>query len=102
MDFIVDLPPSTQGNTCIMVFCDKLSKMIYLAPTKKDCDAECAAQLFINSVCKLHGCPREFISDRDTRFRSGFFESLTQTLNIKHGFSTAYHPQTDGRTERVN
>ena len=83
-------------------FCDKLSKMIHLAPTTKDCDAEGAAKLFINNVCKLHGCPREFISDRDTRFRSGFFETFTQTLKIKHGFSTAYHPQTDGQTERVN
>jgi hypothetical protein len=76
--------------------------MIHLAPTTTKCDAKEAAQLFIANIVRLHGLPRMLISDRDTRFRSHFFQHVTKTLGIKHGFSTAYHPQTDGQTENVN
>ena len=102
MDFITDLPVSKNGNDAVIVFVDKFTKMAHFAPTKKTCDALGAAQLLINNVVRLHGVPRALVSDRDTRFRAALYQNFTKALEIKHGFSTAYHPQTDGQTERVN
>jgi hypothetical protein len=102
MDFIVELPESPSGNNAILVFVDKLTKMIHLVPTTTTCDAAQAATLFIQHIVRLHGVPRVLISDRDTRFRALFFREVVEALQIQHGFSTAYHPQTDGQTENVN
>lgn len=102
MDFITDLPTSPSGHDAILVFVDKLTKMAHFAPTTKTCDALGAAKLLITNVVRLHGVPRALVSDRDPRFRAALFQHFTNTLQITHGFSTAYHPQTDGQTERVN
>ncbi len=102
MDFVTDLPPSNNGHDAILVFVDKLTKMAHFVPTTKSCDARTAARLLIDNVVRLHGVPRVLVSDRDPRFRSTIYQTLIAQLGIKHGFSTAYHPQTDGQTERVN
>jgi hypothetical protein len=102
MDFVVELPPTPNGNNAILVFVDKLTKMIHLAPTTTNCNAQEAANLFVQNIIRLHGVPRMLISDRDTRFRATFYREVMARLNIQHGFSTAYHPQTDGQTENVN
>ena len=102
MDFITDLPTSTLGHDSIYVFCDKLSKMIHLAPTTKTCDAKEAARLFITTIVKLHGLPREMVSDRDSKFTSIFWQEVMRILDIRSSLSTAFHPQTDGQTERTN
>ncbi|KAJ9530489.1 hypothetical protein QJQ45_012484 [Haematococcus lacustris] len=60
------------------------------------------AKLFFDNVFKLHGMPRTIISDRDTRFQGEFFKGLMKIMQSKQCMSTAFHPQTDGQTERVN
>jgi len=102
MDFITSLPKSAAGHNAILVFVDKLSKMVILAPTSDTCTAEDAARLFITNVWQHHGTPSVLISDRDTRFIARFWKAFSATLQIQHRYSSAFHPQTDGQTERAN
>jgi hypothetical protein len=101
VDLITGLPKS-QGNDSIMVVVDRLSKMIHVIPTTETVTSEGVARHFRDNVWKLHGLPEQVISDRGTQFVSGFMKELYGLLGIKMAPSTAYHPQTDGQTERVN
>src|SRR5882724_11000186 len=85
-----------------MVMVDCLSKRAHVIPTTSDVTAAGVARLFRDHVWKLHGLPKEVISDRGTQFVSNFTWSLSHLLGIRVAASTAYHPQTDGQTERVN
>jgi hypothetical protein len=102
MDFITQLPPTKAGWDAIVVFVDTFSKMIHLVPTKTTATAPETALLFFNNVVKLHGLPKSIVSDRDAKFTSKFWKTLFQTLGTKLAMSTAFHPQTDGQTERAN
>ena len=97
-DLVTDLPES-EGKTAIVVFVDRLSKMVHFAPCTKEISAEKYAQLFIDHVFKHHGLPEVIISDRDPRFTSRFWRELFQKLGTDLRFSTAFHPQTDGQSE---
>jgi hypothetical protein len=101
-DLITSLPQTASGATAIVVFVDRLSKMVHLAPCKDETGAEGLADIFLNTVFKLHGLPRELVSDRDPRFTSKLWQSLLKRLGVTQAMSSAYHPQTDGNTERVN
>lgn len=102
MDFIMGLPKTKQGHDCILAFTDKLTRMIHLAATTVNCTAMEAAELFISTVYRLHGLPRLIVSDRDSRFLSRFWTAVHSLLQTKLRMSTAYHPETDGATERSN
>ena len=102
MDFIIDLPVSSMGHDTIMVIVDKLTLYVHLVPTTKSCTSETVAQLFIANVYQYHGMPKVFISDRDTRFTSEFWRAFCKRLDLDPRYSTAFHPQTDGQTERTN
>ena len=102
MDFIMDLPKSSSGNDAIMVLVDKLTKYVHLVPVLKTCSAEDVAKLFIQHIYQFHGAPKVLISDRDPRFTSKFWKSFCQRLQIDPRYSTAFHPETDGQTERTN
>ena len=102
MDFITGLPCTEKGHDAIYVVLDRLTKMAHFIPCTKDTGALDTAQLFVDHVYKLHGFPLEIISDRDARFKSEFWQRLTQLLGTKHKMSTAFHPETDGGTERLN
>jgi hypothetical protein len=102
MDFITGLPTSTKKNDAIMVVVDKLSKSAHFIPIKSTYKAIDIAQIFMKEIFRLHGMPREIIFDRDTKFTSNFWKSPMAGLETKLLFSTTYHPQTDGQTERVN
>ncbi len=102
LDLIISLPQTTSGATAIVVFVDRLSKMVHLAPCTDEVNAEGLAEIFLHNVFKLHGLPRELVSDRDTRFTSKFWQALVHRLGITQAMSSAFHPQTDGNTERVN
>jgi len=102
MDFIVDLPVTSSGHDAVVVFVDRLSKMVHLAPTKKTATAEDTAKIFFEVVFKHHGLPKDIVSDRDAKFISDFWKSLFVLLEVKLSMSTAYHPQSDGQTERTN
>jgi hypothetical protein len=102
MDLIVSLPQTAAGYTAIAVFVDRLSKMVHLAPCRDDTTAEQFADLFVQHVFRAHGLPRQIVSDRDPRFTGTFWRALMERLGVTHALSSAFHPQTDGNTERVN
>jgi transposase InsO family protein len=95
-------PVTKSGYDAIAVFVDRLIKMVLFAPTYTDCSARDVARLFNDTVFKHHGLPSKLISDRDPRFTSKFWTELTRLSGTKLKMSTAFHPQTDGQTERPN
>jgi hypothetical protein len=101
IDFIVKLPISN-GFDSITVITDRLTKYIHLIPTNETMDAPKLAYLFLTHVITNHGMPKYIISDRDKLFTSKFWKSLADLMGIDHRLSTAYHPQTNGQTERTN
>jgi len=101
VDIIRELPES-RGYNAILVVVDCLSKRIHTIPTVTSVDSEGMARLFLDHVWRHHGLPEEVISDRGSAFVSHFSKELAGLLGIKLTHSTAYHPQTDGQTERVN
>ena len=102
MDLITQLPVTRHQNDAIIVFVDKLSKMVHYAACKTAVSAPEVAKLFFQHVVRLHGVPNHIVSDRDPRFMSNFWQALWTELGTKLKISTAYHPQTDGQTERSN
>jgi transposase InsO family protein len=102
MDFITDLPLS-DGHDSIWVVVDRFTKMCHFIPLKTNAKKSSdLARIFLREIWKLHGLPREIVSDRDTRFTAKFWQTLTDLLKINRSMSTAFRPQTDGQTERVN
>jgi len=101
MDFVTSLPLTSGGCDSIFVVVDKFTKRLFLSPTTTSVSAVETAQLFVNSVVRNQGVPSTIISDRDPRFTSSFWTSLQDLLGTHHTFSTAFHPQTDGQSERA-
>jgi len=101
MDFITKLPLA-QGYDSILVVCDRMTKMAYFVPTTEKTLVEGVARLFWNNIWKLHGLPESIITDRGAQFTAGIMKELNQMLGIDTKLSTAYYPQTDGQTERMN
>ncbi|SPC67056.1 uncharacterized protein UHOD_11464 [Ustilago sp. UG-2017b] len=101
MDLIEQLPPSSDF-TAILVVVDRLTKMAIFVPTTNELDAPELAKLFLHHVYSKHGLPTSIVSDRGSEFTSHFWRSLSTLLGIENHFSSAYHPQSDGQTERVN
>jgi len=100
-DFITKLPYS-QGKDALLVVCDRFSKQVHLIPTTEETNAQGLAKLFQDHVWKLHGLPESIISDRGPHFAAQLTKELNEMLGIETKLSTAYHPQTDGQTERQN
>ena len=100
-DFITQIQES-EGRTQIMVVVDRLTKMAHFIALEQNATAKDVADVFSRKVWQLHGVPTEIIADMDAKFSGEFRESLCKSLNIKRRMSTAYHPQTDGQTERTN
>ena len=101
MDFVEELPKS-RGFNSILVVVDRLTKFAIFVPTTTTLDAPGLSKLFIDHVVSQHGLPSSIISDRGSKFISRFWKDLTSRLEITLALSTAFHPQTDGQTERVN
>jgi hypothetical protein len=102
MDLITDLPITKRGHDAVVTFVDRMTKMVHFAPTTKTVGVEAIAQVFMHTWYKHHGLPRIIISDRDRRFLSHFWQALFKALGTELRFSTAFHPQTDGQSERAN
>ena len=102
MDFIIGLPRTPMGFDAIYTIVDRLTKSVHLIPTTSQIDAMGAANLYIQNVFRLHGLSSTIVCDRDPKFSSVFFKEVFQQLGTNLLFSTAYHPQTDGQTERMN
>eukprot|EP00253_Pinus_taeda_P016913 PITA_16913 len=102
MDFITGLPKTKRNNDSIFVVVDKLSKAAHFIPVQSTYRAAQIAHIFMQNIFKLHGLPKTIISDCDVKFTSAFWKTLFAELGTQLNFNTAYHPQTDGQTERVN
>ncbi|WVZ51991.1 hypothetical protein U9M48_003087 [Paspalum notatum var. saurae] len=102
MDFIVGLPRTQKGYNSIWVVVDRLTKVAHFIPVNTTYSGAKLAELYISRIVCLHGVPKRIIFDRGSQFTSRFWEQLHNSLDTKLRFSTAYHPQTDGRTERTN
>jgi hypothetical protein len=102
LDLITALPKSRSGNDAIVVFVDKLTKMVHYVPTTTTVTAPQLATLFMREVVRLHGVPESILSDRDPRFTAHFWKAFWSQLGTTLAMSTAYHPQSDGQTERAN
>eukprot|EP00253_Pinus_taeda_P029145 PITA_29145 len=102
MDFITGLPRTKKNNDSIMVVVDKLRKAAHFIPVQSTYKAAQITHIFMQNVFKLHGLPKMIISDCDMKFTSAFWRTLFADLGTQLNFNTAYHPQTDRQTERVN
>ena len=102
MDFITGLPVTWRQHDSIMVVVAKLKKESHFILVKSTHKTDDIANIFMKEIFKLHGLPKAIISDRDVKFTSKFWKGLFADLGTKLSFSTAYHPQTDGQTKRVN
>ena len=102
MDFITGLPMTWRQHDSIMVLVDKLTKETHFILVKSTHKTDDIAKIIMKEIFKLHGFPKAIVSDRDAKFTSNFWKGLFVDLGTKLNFSTAYHPHTDGQTERVN
>jgi hypothetical protein len=102
LDLITDLPVTSKGYDALVVFVDRLSKMVHIEPTTKSLTSEGLVELFESRVIRYHGVPQTLISDRDIRFRSALWQRAMEIWGIKHCRSSGKHPQTDGQTENAN
>jgi hypothetical protein len=101
MDFIETLPTSS-GCDAILVIVDRLSKQGIFIPTTIQCTSEDLAVLFVTHVFSKHGVPEHVTSDRGSEFVSRFFRALGKALDMKLHFTSGYHPEANGQTERTN
>ncbi|GFZ05260.1 hypothetical protein Acr_17g0008320 [Actinidia rufa] len=101
MDFVVGLPNSPRGCNAIWVIVDRLTKSAHFFPVKTTYSLSKYANLYIAEIIQLHGTPVSIVSDRDPRFTSKFWKSLQRALGTGLSFSTAFHPQMDGQSERT-
>nr|CAD39388.2 OSJNBb0016B03.9 [Oryza sativa Japonica Group] len=102
MDFITGLPKTQGGYDSIWVVVDRLTKVARFIPVKTTYRGNKLAELYFARIVSLHGVPKKIVSDRGSQFTSHFWKKLQEELGTRLNFSTAYHPQTDGQTERLN
>jgi hypothetical protein len=101
-DFIMGLPRMQSGYDSIWVIVDRLTKIAHFIPVNTIYSKLQLAELYISRIVYLHGVPKKILSDRGTQFTLKFWERLHEALDTQLHISSTYHPQTDGRTERVN
>jgi hypothetical protein len=101
MDFVTGLPNTSRGCDAIWVIVDRLTKSAHFIPINISYPVSKLAEIYTNVIVKLHGVPLCIVSNRDPRFTSEFWKSLQEALGSKLRLSSAYHPQTDGQTERT-
>ena len=101
MDFVVGLPLTGRRHDSVWVVVDRLTKSAHFLPVRTDYSLDKLAELYIKEIVRLHGIPVTIISDRDPRFTSRFWGKLQEALGTRLNFSTVFHPQTDGQSERV-
>nr|GEX98217.1 putative reverse transcriptase domain-containing protein [Tanacetum cinerariifolium] len=101
MDFVTKLPKSSQGYDTIWVIVDRLTKSAIFTPMRKTDPMDKLARMYLKEVVTSHGIPVSIICDRDPRFASNFWRSLQNALGTNLDMSIAYHPQTDGQSERT-
>ncbi|GJV33065.1 putative reverse transcriptase domain-containing protein [Tanacetum coccineum] len=101
MDFITKLPKTSNRHDTIWVIIDRLTKSAHFIPTRETDSMETLTRLYIKEIVYRHGVPISIISDRDSHFTSRFWQSLQSALGTQLDMSMAYHPKTDGQSERT-
>ncbi|GKG03157.1 putative reverse transcriptase domain-containing protein, partial [Tanacetum coccineum] len=101
MDFMTKLPRTSSGHDTIWVIVDRLTKSAYILPMCEDYKMDRLARLYLNEIVARHGVPISIISNRDNRLTLRFLQSMQEALGTHLDMSTAYHPQTDGQSERT-
>ena len=101
MDFVTKLPRTPSGNDMIWVIVDRLTKSAHFLATRETATLSKLATLYVDEIVSKHGVPLSIVSDRDSRFNSNFWRGLHRELGTRVHLSTAYHPQTDGQSERT-
>ena len=101
MDFVSDFPLTQRKHDSIWVIVYRLTKSAHFLPVRLDYSMDRLAELYENEIVQLHGIPLSIVSDRNPRFTSRFRKELQSTMGTQLNFSTAFHPQTDGQSERV-
>ncbi|KAK1406306.1 hypothetical protein QVD17_41599 [Tagetes erecta] len=101
MDFITKLPRTSSGHDSIWVIIDRLTKSAHFLPIREDYSVEKLARIYTSEIISRHGTPLDIISDRDGRFTSRLWRTFQLALGTQLNLSTAFHPQTDGQTERT-
>ncbi|GJX23871.1 putative reverse transcriptase domain-containing protein [Tanacetum coccineum] len=101
IDFVTKLPKTSTGHDTIWVIVDRLTKSAHFLPMKETDSIEKLTRQYWKEVVSRHGVPVLIISDRDNKFASHFWRSLNKALGTQLDMSTAYHPQTDGQSERT-
>ncbi|GJV64647.1 putative reverse transcriptase domain-containing protein [Tanacetum coccineum] len=101
MDFVIKLPKMSQGYDTIWVIVDRHTKSAIFTPMRETNPLDKLARMYLKEVVTRHGIPVSIICDRDPRFASNFWRSLQNALGTNLDMSTAYHPQTDGQSERT-
>jgi transposase InsO family protein len=96
------VPRTQSGYDSIWIIMDPLTKIAHFIPIKTTYTVPQLAELYMSRIVYSHGVPKRIVSDRGTQFTSKFWERLHETLDTQLNFSSAYHPQTDGQTKRVN
>lgn len=101
MDLVTKLPKTSRQHDSIWVFVDRLTKSAHFLPVRESYSMDKWAQIYIDEIIARHGVPLKVVSDRDSRFTSKFWAGLQRELGTRVALSTAYHPQTDGQSERT-
>ena len=101
MDFVVGLPIAPGGYDSVWVIVDRLTKSAHFLPARTRYSASDYAAIFVKEVVRLHGVPASIVSDRGSQFTSKFWESFQRSMGTTLKFSTAFHPQSDGQSERT-
>ncbi|GJS95228.1 putative reverse transcriptase domain-containing protein [Tanacetum coccineum] len=101
MDFVTKLPRTQSGNDTIWVIVDRLTKSAHFLPMRETDPMDKLARLYLKEVVTRHGIPVSIIYDRDPRFTSNFWRSFQKAMGTRLDMSTAYHPETDGQSERT-
>ncbi|KAL4032939.1 hypothetical protein IC575_006022 [Cucumis melo] len=101
MDFLFGLPRTSSGHDGIWVIVDRLTKTTRFIPIKMTTTLDQLARLYVDKIVSQYGVPVSIVSDRDPRFTSKFWPSLQKAMGTGLKFSTSFHPQTDGQSERT-
>ncbi|WRX26670.1 Reverse transcriptase domain - like 10 [Theobroma cacao] len=101
MDFVMGLPRTNRGYNSIWIVVDRLTKSTHFLPVKTTYGAAQYARVYMDEIVRLHGIPISIVSDRGAQFASRFWGKLQEALGTKLDFSTTFHPQTDGQSERT-
>ena len=102
LDFVGPLPETSRGHNMILTVVDRFSQMARFLPCRSDWNTEQVADLYVDRVFSMHGCPISIVSDRGPQFTSSFTTALCKLVGTKQFRSTAYHPQSNGSSERMN